>query len=105
MTSTTFPSLTGHYLRIDRGDDARFFRLDRPVVHLGGGFTADVRLDNATVARRHATLVRDGHRTVILDDGSADGTLVNGQRSSRSTLTSGDVVRLGAVELTYLDLT
>lgn len=104
MTSTTFPSTTGQYLRIDRGDEARFVRLDRPVVHVGGGFTADVRLDNTTVARRHATLVRDGRRTVILDDGSTDGTLVNGRRRSRMTLHSGDVLQLGRVELTYLDL-
>jgi pSer/pThr/pTyr-binding forkhead associated (FHA) protein len=105
MTSTSFPSTTGQYLRVDRGDEARFFRLDGRIVHLGGGFTAHVHLDNATVARRHATLVRDGERVVILDDGSVDGTLVNGRRRDRQPLHSGDVVQLGQVQLTYLDLT
>jgi pSer/pThr/pTyr-binding forkhead associated (FHA) protein len=42
---------------------------------------------------------------VILDDGSVDGTLVNGRRRDRQPLHCGDVVQLGQVQLTYLDLT
>jgi hypothetical protein len=97
MTSTALP-----HLRVDAGDEPRLIPLPGTVHHLGGGFTADVHLDNVSVARRHATLVRDGDRMVILDDGSADGTLVNGRRRDRQELHSGDVLRLGVVQLTYL---
>jgi pSer/pThr/pTyr-binding forkhead associated (FHA) protein len=96
--------LPGRYLRVDAGDVHRLIPLDRDVLHLGRGLHADVVIDDQSVSRRHAILVqrRDGVR--ILDDRSVNGTFVNGRRVSLQPLTPGDVVVLGQVVLTYLDV-
>jgi pSer/pThr/pTyr-binding forkhead associated (FHA) protein len=96
--------LPGRYLRVDAGDVHRLIPLDQDVLHLGRSPHADVCIDDQSVSRRHAILVqrRDGVR--ILDDRSVNGTFVNGRRVTLQTLTPGDVLVLGQVVLTYLDL-
>jgi len=62
---------------------------------------AFARFDN--VSRRHATVQVDdaGHAT-IRDEGSTNGTYVNGVRIDRPRkLARGDVVRVGETELRY----
>jgi pSer/pThr/pTyr-binding forkhead associated (FHA) protein len=94
----------GRYLRVDAGDVHRLIPLDRDVLHLGRSLHADVCIDDHSVSRRHAILVqrRDGVR--VLDDRSVNGTFVNGRRVTVQTLTPGDVLVLGQVVLTYLDV-
>jgi pSer/pThr/pTyr-binding forkhead associated (FHA) protein len=96
--------LPGRYLRVDAGDVHRLIALDQDVLHLGRSLHADVCIDDQSVSRRHAILVqrRDGVR--VLDDRSVNGTFVNGRRVTVQTLTPGDVLVLGQVVLTYLDL-
>jgi pSer/pThr/pTyr-binding forkhead associated (FHA) protein len=67
---------------------------------LGRGAGCDVRLPDATVSLRHATLRAQGSDFVVIDEGSANGTFVGGVRVSPRTsriVRSGDVVRLGRV--------
>jgi pSer/pThr/pTyr-binding forkhead associated (FHA) protein len=67
---------------------------------LGRGAGCDVRLPDATVSLRHATLRAQGADFVVIDEGSANGTFVGGVRVSPRTsriVRSGDVVRLGRV--------
>ena len=94
----------GRYLRVDAGDAHRLIPLDQEVLHLGRSHHADVCIDDHSVSRRHAILVqrRDGVR--ILDDRSVNGTFVNGHRVTLQALAPGDVVVLGQVVLTYLDV-
>ena len=64
--------------------------------------TAGLTLDDATVSRRHALIVRDEDGTRILDDRSLNGVRVAGCRTSAATLRDGDVIELGRVRLHYL---
>jgi hypothetical protein len=67
----------------------------QPELLLGREDHCDVRLDNATVSRRHARLLyRDGH-WVVQDLDSTNGTFVNGARVHRSELRPGDRLHLG----------
>jgi pSer/pThr/pTyr-binding forkhead associated (FHA) protein len=77
-------------------------RLEQGVTHIGRGLAADLRLDENSVSRRHAMVVRDGSEARILDDRSSNGTIVNGRRVDQATLDDGDVVKLGRVTLRYL---
>src|SRR4051794_33389037 len=75
---------------------------DGPEVVLGRANGADVPIPDLEVAPRHATILRDGASYSIRDDGGALGTLVGGVRvASGGTrlLASGDVIRIGRVEL------
>ena len=75
--------------------------LSRDVTHMGRGLTADVLLDDHTVSRRHALLVRTADGTRLIDDRSANGTYVNGERVSDVVLADGDTIQLGRATLTY----
>lgn len=65
----------------------------------------DLCLDDGFISRRHAIVVRDESGITVQDFGSVNGTSVNGERlhSDPKALRSGDVVRVGRIELVYLD--
>ncbi|HEV2999636.1 MAG TPA: FHA domain-containing protein [Solirubrobacteraceae bacterium] len=93
--------MTG-FLHIETGGDCRVVPLDREVVHLGRGLSAEVRLDDATVSRRHAVIVRrPGGEVAILDDRSMNGVWVNGERVTEAVLSDGDEILLGRVPLRF----
>lgn len=94
----------GRYLEAEGSDGPRLVSLDDPMVYVGRSFTAGVRLDDHTVSRRHAILVRRAGRTRILDDHSINGTFVNGVRVDEATLADHDVVVLGSVVFVYREL-
>ncbi len=92
--------MTG-YLHIETGDDRRVISLDGEVTHIGRGLSADVRLDDATVSRKHAVIVRRGSDVVILDDRSMNGVWVNGERTTEAVLADGDEIVLGRAALRF----
>ncbi|HJU48475.1 MAG TPA: FHA domain-containing protein [Gaiellaceae bacterium] len=61
-----------------------------------------VFLDDVTVSRRHAELVRDGDRFVIRDLGSLNGTFVNRHRIEETVLEDDDEVQIGKYRMTFL---
>jgi pSer/pThr/pTyr-binding forkhead associated (FHA) protein len=91
----------GRYLAIEDGGLTRLVALHKPVTHLGRGFSADVRLEDQSVSRRHAVIVHGGDDARILDDRSANGTFVNGRRVTDAVLRDRDVIRLGRVALVF----
>lgn len=94
----------GRYLEVQGADETLLVPLGRDVTHIGRGMSADLHLDEGSVSRRHAILVHRGSGARILDDRSANGTLVNGRRVTQADLRSGDVIMLGRVVLRYLEL-
>jgi pSer/pThr/pTyr-binding forkhead associated (FHA) protein len=59
-------------------------------------------LDDVTVSRRHAEVVREGDVFTIRDLGSLNGTYVNRRRIESATLEDDDEVRIGKYRLTFL---
>lgn len=51
---------------------------------------------DATVSRRHASVAPENGGLVLRDEGSSNGTFVNGQRIEQHLLHPGDEVRIGA---------
>ncbi len=94
----------GRYLAIEDGEEVILIALEAPVLHLGRSQSANVVLENKAVSRRHAIVARRGTKTVILDDRSANGVLVNGTRVAEAVLEDGDVVQLGEVVMRFLDV-
>ena len=89
------------YLEIDTGAQRRVVPLREDVIHVGRGLSADVRLDDATVSRKHALIVRREDGVVILDDRSMNGVWVNGERVTEAMLGDGDEITLGRVPLLF----
>jgi pSer/pThr/pTyr-binding forkhead associated (FHA) protein len=94
----------GRYVAIEEGELMRLVPLHGPVTHIGRGFTADLRLEDQSISRRHAVVVERADGARILDDRSANGTFVNGRRVAEATLRDRDVIRLGRVVLVYVDI-
>ena len=61
-----------------------------------------VFLDDVTVSRRHAEIVREDDRYVIRDLGSLNGTFVNRRRIESAELSADDEVQIGKYRLTFL---
>jgi len=62
-----------------------------------------VFLDDVTVSRRHALIVRAGGAFTIADQGSLNGTYVNRHRVEHAHLADGDEVQIGKYRLTFID--
>jgi pSer/pThr/pTyr-binding forkhead associated (FHA) protein/tetratricopeptide (TPR) repeat protein len=62
---------------------------------------ADIAIDDDSVSRKHAEIVRSTKGVLIRDLGSANGTFLNGERVTEAPLSPGDVLRFGIVELRY----
>lgn len=60
---------------------------------------ARIVLDSGQVSRFHALIEQDGTGVVITDQGSANGTLVNGEQQRRSFLSNGDIVQVGPYQI------
>jgi pSer/pThr/pTyr-binding forkhead associated (FHA) protein len=63
---------------------------------IGRGADRDIVLSaDQTVSRNHAHIGNEGGDLVIYDDGSSNGTFVNGMRVTMQVLVTGDIVQLG----------
>lgn len=61
----------------------------------------DLVLDHLTISGQHAAIDTTPGGAFILDLGSTNGTLVNGQPITKHWLQNGDVVELGKYKLTF----
>lgn len=67
---------------------------------IGRSAAADVRLDDPTVSRRHALIVRTADEGLrALDDRSLNGLFVNGERVEWTRLRDGDELEVGRYRL------
>lgn len=96
----TLPALVIH---AGGGREGENILLDGDVLTIGRSPDSDLFLDDITVSRRHARVVRDGSGYAIEDLNSLNGTYVNRRRVERQHLHSGDEVLIGKFRLGYLE--
>lgn len=60
-----------------------------------------VLADDSTASRRHASLALSGADFVIRDEGSSNGTFVNGVRVTEQKLSAGDEIQIGASKFRF----
>ncbi|MGQ9808784.1 MAG: FHA domain-containing protein [Armatimonadota bacterium] len=78
------------------------FPVKPDVAVIGREMTCDIALtDDATTSRRHATISRSGDAFVIQDEGSSNGTLVNGLKITERPLKNGDEVQIGSTRFRF----
>ncbi len=83
------------YIRIE--DTGEVIPLRDEVTTVGRGLGVDVRLDDPSVSRLHAEIVRRGPYLYVTDLGlSRNGTRVNGRPVARRVLDDGDVLSFGS---------
>ncbi|GJF29433.1 FhaA domain-containing protein [Kitasatospora sp. NBC_01539] len=67
---------------------------------LGRSTEADIRIDDPGVSRKHAE-IRPGTPAMVLDLGSTNGIVVDGQHTQRATLRDGSRIVLGSTTIVY----
>ncbi len=73
----------------------------RKTCRIGRGQGSDVFVPDVDVSRCHADIRWERGGFIISDLGSANGTLVNGERIVERTLLHGDEIRVGSVTLGF----
>jgi FHA domain-containing protein len=94
----------GSYLALDGGRTSLLVPLKYGLTHIGRGLSADIRVEEQRVSRRHALIIRGRVGVFLLDDRSATGTFVNGRRVERAELHDIDTIALGPVRFRYVEI-
>jgi pSer/pThr/pTyr-binding forkhead associated (FHA) protein len=88
-------------VRSGGGRVGQSFPMSGEKMTIGRSPETDVFLDDVTVSREHATLVRRGGDWFLDDSGSLNGTYVNRQRVDSHRLADGDELQIGKFKLTF----
>jgi pSer/pThr/pTyr-binding forkhead associated (FHA) protein len=92
----------GRLVGLDGAYAGQAFALAGPVVRIGRETGREVLLSgDASVSRAHARIEEKGGAHVLIDEGSSNGTFVNGVRISVQALAPGDTVQIGAGSYRY----
>ncbi|QSQ19863.1 FHA domain-containing protein [Pyxidicoccus parkwayensis] len=93
-------------LTISEGREAgKEFVFDQDSVLIGRSTDCDVALFDPGVSRKHCRIFLDGEAYAVEDQGSANGTLVNGSPVTTQALGDGDKLTLGPVTFIFAMMT
>ncbi|HEX8978025.1 MAG TPA: FHA domain-containing protein [Solirubrobacteraceae bacterium] len=89
-------------IRAGGGRAGESFPVEGDRVSVGRRPDSDIFLDDVTVSRDHALIVRRGSDYFLDDCGSLNGTYVNRRRIDSHRLTDGDELQIGKYKLAFL---
>jgi Protein of unknown function (DUF3662)/FHA domain len=75
--------------------------IDKRRFVLGRSKDCDIQLADPNVSRRHAELRQEGSAYWLIDLDSTNGSQVNGHRTARAKLESGDTITVGSTDLVF----
>lgn len=78
------------------------YTMTKDEIVIGRGDHTDLVLPNVSVSREHARILRGAQGITVEDMDSQNGIVVNGEKVSQHTLTSGDMIEIGRFTLVYL---
>jgi pSer/pThr/pTyr-binding forkhead associated (FHA) protein len=78
------------------------FLIDSGEVAIGRSVDSPIFLDDVTVSRKHALIVREEKTFSIKDQGSLNGTYLNNQSVLNSPLTTGDEIQIGKFHMLFV---
>ena len=90
-------------IRSGGGRAGESFAVSQERMSIGRSPDAPIFLDDVTVSRNHALLVRRRDGLYIDDLGSLNGTYVNRHRIESHLLADGDEIQIGKFKLSYLE--
>jgi predicted nucleic acid-binding Zn-ribbon protein len=98
-------SKSGRYLACREEDgEIKLFSIEGGWTRIGRSATADIRLDDPSVSRRHALIVSEQPDSLrVLDDRSLNGVFLNGQIVEWARLADGDELAIGRYRLFALE--
>ena len=97
-------ALRGYCLAMKTDDgEIHAFPIERGWTRIGRSPTADLRIDDPSVSRRHALVIAEPGKILrVLDDRSLNGVFVNGKAIEWGPLRDGDQLTVGRFSLYVL---
>jgi pSer/pThr/pTyr-binding forkhead associated (FHA) protein len=93
-----------HLVCREEDGEVLLFEIGAGWTRIGRSISADIRLDDPSVSRRHALIVSEaGEPLRVLDDRSLNGVFVNGDRVEWGRLADGDELTIGRFRLFALE--
>jgi hypothetical protein len=93
-----------HLVCREENGDMLDFKIEPGWTRIGRSVSADLRLDDPSVSRRHALIVSEpGEPLRVLDDRSLNGVFINGDTVEWGKLSDGDELTIGRYRLFVLD--
>lgn len=89
----------GMFLEQARPPSSRHWQLDGDRMAIGRDPSSTIYVDDTSISRHHADLIRQGLTWSIVDARSTNGTFVNGMRVNEAVLRAHDRIRIGGIEL------
>lgn len=90
-------------IRAGGGREGERIPLENDLLTVGRNPESHLFLDDVTVSRHHARVVRDAAGFAIEDLNSLNGTYVNRGRVERQHLSDGDELQIGKFKFSYLE--
>ncbi len=90
-------------IRAGGGSEGEQIPLDSDLLTIGRNPESHLFLDDVTVSRHHARVVRDATGYAVEDLNSLNGTYVNRGRVERQHLADGDELQIGKFKLAFLE--
>ena len=101
--STTAANRVHSIFKVKAEGRTRIIVFDTQDLSLGRAPENDLAIDDAEMSRRHAVFSRSREGCMVQDQGTSNGTVVNGEAVTQAQLASGDVIQIGEVEITYVE--
>jgi hypothetical protein len=103
-TARAMLSEPGRYLALCEEGEVKVLPINQGWTRIGRSATADIRLDDPSVSRRHALIVSEQPDSLrILDDRSLNGVFLNGKMVDWGRLSDGDELAIGRFRLFALE--
>jgi hypothetical protein len=90
-------------IRAGGGREGEVIALPGDVLTIGRSPHSDLFLDDVTVSRHHARILRDENEFLVEDLNSLNGTYVNRKRIERHRLSDGDELQIGKYKLAFIE--
>jgi len=101
-TGAEAPSLVEGELVIASGPDSgHSYKISGPAIRIGRAPDNDLVLRDPATSGHHARVERRGSQFFVVDLGSTNGTLVNGEVVMEKELKSGDAITIGQNAVTF----
>lgn len=92
----------GRIVMVSAPSRGKEFTLESEATIIGRWPENDLVVDHQSISRHHAKILREDNHYTIVDMGSQNGVLVNGEKYDRVELRKGDMIDLGHVRFRYV---
>ena len=85
----------------DGTDQVQDYEITDDEVAIGRSQKCHIVLEDKRSSRKHSIIRRENKKYIVKDLGSANGTLVNGERIDEHELQAGDIIQIGDTKFTF----